>query len=116
VLFLIGCDYLRQMKLAHHHFDNKVFMGPLRIVELLCVATLVSRWMPRDAKFLHGGIAGRVTELGTRSLEIFARTLVSCHGFTHLAAMLNVGRAGCGGLLAAKSSSSCWWGAGSSVC
>ena len=94
ILFLVGCDYLRQMKLAEHHFTDKTFMGPLRIAELLAVVMLVGKCLPRDLKMFYTGVGQWITQLGTRSLEIFALTLVSCYAFTHLAAMLNVGRAG----------------------
>jgi hypothetical protein len=94
ILFLVGSDYLRQMKLATHHFADKTFMGPLRIAELLAVVMLVGKCLPRDLKMFYTGVGGWITQLGTRSLEIFALTLVSCYAFTHLAAMLNVGRAG----------------------
>ena len=102
ILFLIGCDYLRQMKLAEHHFTDKTMMGPLRIAELLAVMMLVGRCMPRDLKLLQTGVGGWITKLGTRSLEIFSLTLVSCYAFTHLAAILHVGRAGYATLLMAE--------------
>src|SRR5437762_7284609 len=94
MLFLVGSDYLRQMKPATHHFADKTFMGPLRIAELLAVVMLVGKCLPRDLKMFYTGVGQWITQLGTRSLEIFALTLVSCYAFTHLAAMLNVGRAG----------------------
>ena len=94
ILFLAVCDYLRQMKLATHHFADKTMMGPLRIAELLAVLMLVGRCMPRDLKLLQSGVGGWITKIGSRSLEIFALTLVSCYAFTHMAAILHVGRAG----------------------
>jgi len=102
ILFLAACDYLRQMKLATHHFSDKTMMGPLRIAELRAVMMLVGRCMPRDLKMLQSGVGGWITQLGTRSLEIFALTLVSCYAFTHLAAMLGVGRSGYAMLLLAE--------------
>jgi hypothetical protein len=94
IFFLVGCDYLRQMKFAAHQFSDKTFMGPLRIVELLAVVALVGQLMPRDSRVFQRGVCKWITDLGTRSLEIFALTLVSCYVFTHLAAMLQVGRGG----------------------
>jgi hypothetical protein len=103
ILFLVACDYLRQMKLATHHFTDKTMMGPLRIAELLAVMMLVGRCMQRDLKMLQMGVGGWITKLGSRSLEIFALTLVSCYVFTHLAAILDVGRVGYAILLVIES-------------
>ncbi|MFT3785052.1 MAG: OpgC domain-containing protein [Tepidisphaeraceae bacterium] len=81
-------DALRQLKFAYFHFDSKVYLGPLRLVELLSAVTLIAWMVPANAAFFTKGLAGVIRRLGTRSLTIFAFTLFSCYLFTHIAAIV----------------------------
>ncbi len=91
---LIFDDALRQLQFAHHHLSDKVHAGPLNVLELLAVATLIAWAMPAQPTWLQRGFPAVIRRLGTRSLTVFAFVLLTCYVFTHLAAILNVGPAG----------------------
>jgi hypothetical protein len=87
-------DALRQLSFAHHHLDSKVYAGPMNVIELLTVVTLIAWAMPAHAAWLQRGFPAVIRRLGTRSLTVFAFVLLTCYVFTHVAAILNVGPAG----------------------
>lgn len=98
---LIFDDALRQLAFAHHHLDSKTYAGPMNVLELLAVATLIAWAMPAQPAWLQRGFPAVIRRLGTRSLTVFAFVLLTCYVFTHLAAILNVGPAGYLGVLMA---------------
>ena len=92
-VLLLG-DYLRQSAWAHFHLDDKDFLGPLRVAELLAVAAIVSQFVRRDSAALSKTPLSWLTAAGRHSLPVFAASIVMAYAMTHLAAAAGVGRPG----------------------
>lgn len=99
---LLMIDYFRQMAWIVPRLDDRVHLGPVRVVELLAVILIIGHVIPAQAAFFKEGLADMIRRLGTRSLTIFAASIFLCYAGTHLAAILNVGRGGFLALLLAE--------------
>lgn len=92
--FLIITNYMSQLHWMVHHFDQKVFTGPLRLAELLAVLALLCRLFgPQDIRTPRIGL---VEACGRHTLPVFVASTAGAFLFSYLADWLGVGRLGFG--------------------
>ena len=91
---LLVTNYMSQLTWMVHHFNQKNFAGPLRLVELLAVLALLCRLFgPQDIRAPRIGL---VEACGRHTLPVFVASTAGAFFFSYLADWLSVGRLGFG--------------------
>lgn len=91
ILFLVVSNYMQQMAWITHHFEQKQWVGPLRLAELLAVLCILWR-LSCTMNIASASGVGFIEACGRHTLPVFAATTVTAFFFGYLVEWMEGGR------------------------